>query len=301
MAEDTWTSADYKRAGVLAGLTGVAMSALLAGIAWLTVPTQIDGDLLYRLAPPQPDVRLEITEADALAQALDHAGLTWPPGPPPVPTVVNKQLPTDMAKLDPHARRALFLRLTWTPAMLVNRRIEQERQFVVRVTDGPLPRRGTVERHALDILAARYDVATSNDAFAETLLRRIDVVPAELVMATAAIQSAWGISSMAVRANALFGEWTDARPGKPAAFGSLSDSIESFMHHINTAPELEAFREERERQRESGAFPELSLLAARLAPVSPRGTDFARDIDGLIQQHTLHLAGTPSADQGERH
>ncbi len=92
-------------------------------------------------------------------------------------------------------------------------------------------------------------------------LEKIDLVPVSLVLAQAAVESAWGESRFAREGNNLFGEWTWGKKGlipegrdenakhKLRIFNNLDESIVRYMLNLNRHRSYKAFRTLRAHKR----------------------------------------------------
>ena len=99
-------------------------------------------------------------------------------------------------------------------------------------------------------LADRYGVkveAAENQQVIDQLLLRVAPLPPSLVLAQAAIESAWGTSRFARQGNNLFGQWcyqkgcglvplrrsADSKH-EVAKFDSVAAAVEAYLHNLNT-------------------------------------------------------------------
>ena len=157
-------------------------------------------------------------------------------------------------------------------------------------------------------MAVAYKVikgeADLNDpALQDTLLRRVDILPASLVLAQAAEESGWGTSRFAVEGNALFGMWTwngkgitpiNQRSGlgnyKIAAYETPLQSVIAYMHNLNTHQAYRQLRERREELRKSGAKVTGLELASTLTKYSERGQAYVNSLKKLIEGNRLQPA-----------
>ena len=92
-------------------------------------------------------------------------------------------------------------------------------------------------------------------------LEKIDTIPVSLVLAQAAVESAWGESRFVKEGNNLFGEWTWGKIGiipkgrdknathRLRIFKSLDDSVSRYMLNINRHRSYKDFRSLRSHQR----------------------------------------------------
>ncbi len=138
-----------------------------------------------------------------------------------------------------------------------------------------------------------------SEEFWEVALRRVDAVPDHLVLAQAANESAWGTSRFAREGNNLFGQWcfrqgcglvpNDRPEGESyevARFASVSESIGSYMHNLNTGRTYKELREIRAAARRKGHEPEATDLAAGLMSYSQRGEDYILELRSMIRYNS---------------
>ena len=88
-------------------------------------------------------------------------------------------------------------------------------------------------------------------------LKRVNIIPKNLVLAQAAIESGWGKSRFVKEANNIFGQWTFSDFGlvpndrdkdkkhKLRVFKNLSSSIRAYMKNLNSNRAYKEFREAR--------------------------------------------------------
>jgi Bax protein len=167
---------------------------------------------------------------------------------------------------------------------------------------------GFLDRRWLRGLAGDYalDPPDRPDvAFVDHLLRRVDIIPASLVLAQAANESAWGTSRFARHGNNLFG--THAHDGSGlvphrraagrrftvASYDSASESIEDYVRNLNTDVRYRHLRSIRARLRRDRQPISGYLLANGLDAYSRRGAEYVDIIQSIISSN--HLA---QYDQG---
>jgi Bax protein len=132
--------------------------------------------------------------------------------------------------------------------------------------------------------------------FWQTALRRVDALPDHLVLAQAANESAWGTSRFAREGNNLFGQWCfregcglvpASRPEgatyEVARFDSVSQSIGSYMHNLNTGRTYQELRDIRAEARDQGREPDAEEMAGGLMSYSERGEDYIRELRSMIR------------------
>ncbi len=136
------------------------------------------------------------------------------------------------------------------------------------------------------------------EEFWEIALKRVDALPDHLVLAQAANESAWGTSRFAREGNNLFGQWCFRqgcglipadRPAdatyEVARFDSISQSIGSYMHNLNTGRTYQELREIRSEARQKGQDPDANAMAAGLMSYSERGEDYITELRSMIRHN----------------
>ena len=152
-------------------------------------------------------------------------------------------------------------------------------------------------------LAITYSVdtqATNEQALVRELLLKVDVIPASLVLAQAASESAWGTSRFALEGNNIFGQWcfeegcgiipnrrVEGATHEVKSFDSIEAAIEGYFLNINSHRLYAAFRQERARLRRLGRRLDPILLAQGLDRYSQRGENYIDEVQTLIQQNDL--------------
>jgi len=164
-------------------------------------------------------------------------------------------------------------------------------------------------------LANDYRIEDSDDpgALIESLLQRVDVIPAGLALAQAANESAWGKSRFAKEGNNLFGTWTyDEDKGikpqrRPAGkthlvrnYDSLEASVRDYMHNLNSHPAYQPLRKRRAAQRAERQPLSAMHLAGGLTAYSEKGDEYVELIQSMIRSnHLEHVAQLQLADAGQ--
>jgi len=170
------------------------------------------------------------------------------------------------------------------------------------IADSGAPLSGR-ERDWVVNLAIAYDVDTnpaSNLVLVNELLLKVDVIPASIVLAQAANESAWGTSRFALEGNNVFGQWcfvegcgivpnrrVEGATHEVKSFDTIEDAIESYFLNINSHPLYIGFRQERARLRQLGQRLDPFLLVQELGRYSQRGENYIDEVQTMIQQNNL--------------
>lgn len=159
------------------------------------------------------------------------------------------------------------------------------------------------ERDWVVALATTYKVdieAATDQYLVSELLLRVDVIPASLVLAQAANESAWGTSRFTLEGNNIFGQWcfvegcgivpnrrVEGATHEVRSFDTIEAAIEGYFLNINSHPLYVGFRQERARLRQLGRRLDPILLVQGLGRYSQRGENYIHEVQTMIQQNDL--------------
>lgn len=164
------------------------------------------------------------------------------------------------------------------------------------------------ERLHLHLILKKYKIKQAESTMqnpikpelVKKLLNRVDKVPASLILAQSANESAWGTSRFARQANNFFGIWCFSKGCgiKPlsrdeglihevAKFKEVQDGVNYYTRMINTHIAYKALRRIRANQREEGQFLSGSKLAEGLIKYSERGDAYVQEIKAMIRTNKL--------------
>lgn len=203
---------------------------------------------------------------------------------------------------DPVEARKAKLVNTLLPLIQENNRILLEKRqraesLMARVRHGDsLSKR---DREWLETMGKRYrlpEVEQVDEEWMTILLRRLDIIPADLALAQAAMESAWGRSRFAREGNNYFGQWCfskgcglvpDKRPAgaryEVQRFGSPAESVAGYMRNLNSHPRYTELRLIREKARAENADISGQQLAGGLHGYSAIGDTYIRTLRILIR------------------
>ena len=231
------------------------------------------------------------------------------PSAPAVPAV-----PDFAAIVEVRERKAAFFAFLVRPVEDENARIRAQRRKVLAIRRNILADTlDTAVRCQLAALAAEYRVPSEGAPLATTtqLLRRIDVVPIDLALVQAAIESGWGRSRFAPLGNNLFGTRC-FRPGcgfvpaqRPPGevyevrrFRSIEEAVAVYMHNLNTHAGYFELRRRRAAFRDDQKPVTGAALADTLGIYSTRRQDYVDQVVAMIGQY--HALADPSGPPGDR-
>ncbi len=213
-----------------------------------------------------------------------------------VPPVFAARIATDLDALDLEAKKQAFLKIALPLVARENARIRGERRHIT----GPA-------KDVPEYIWEKYQVTPGDIA---TLRRRIDVIPASMVLAQAALESGWGTSRFARDANNLFGirTYNPDTPGlepekadgfKVVKYADLSEGMGHYMLNLNTHPAYLEFRQARLEMRALGRDPDARHLATRLTQYSEIPKTYSKLLHQIIDAEKLEdFDGVRLIDEG---
>jgi len=293
-----------RRKPLLTSLAAAGLAAAAGLTLYLYAPAQNGGGLgLIPSAGAVPAVTVQ-GPASALRQYLNELGYRLDDiraGRGAVPRLHLADMPEDMdAVQDVDARKRLFLRLMLPLALHANERVAAERASLLALA-GRMRSGETLteaEQDWLNGLAERYETDPRD---LDGLIRRVDAVPPSLVLGQAALESGWGTSRFAREGNALFGQRVFGAAGKGLdpldagegpvfrvrSFETPQESVDAYLHNLNTHPAYAEFRALRARMAKAGTGPDSLALARTLHAYSEEGTDYIRLLTQIIRINRL--------------
>ncbi|NWF67134.1 MAG: glucosaminidase domain-containing protein [Campylobacterales bacterium] len=131
-------------------------------------------------------------------------------------------------------------------------------------------------------------------------LRKIDVVPPSLALAQAALESGWGKSRFAKKANNFFGQWnfngigldslaSNSTNQKIKVFESVNDAVSNYMLNLNRHFAYSEFREKRYLSRVIGENFDGIEASKTLINYSELGKKYVSKVQEMINSHDLSL------------
>jgi Bax protein len=162
----------------------------------------------------------------------------------------------------------------------------------------------------LSTLAELYELDTDDltDAeFLAGLLLRVDKIPASLALAQAANESAWGTSRFAQHGNNYFGQWCysdgcglvpnrrrEGATHEVRSFDSVKDSVQAYIHNLNTFPSYQMLRRIRQQLRFQNKPVDGASLTDGLESYSSRGHDYIDELQNMIYSNNLLSRDNPT-------
>jgi Bax protein len=275
----------------------IVLAALLAGFAPVRQQSKVV-DMRLTLQ------RLEVESARELEAYFESVGYGWPlQADQQIPPLELRTLPKDLYKIDDVTqRKALFFRSLLPIVLAENEKLLELRAKIIELIGIGVANLDDGRRRWLESIAAFYKVRGNiRDSHVQRkLLRRVDVVPAALVLAQAANESAWGTSRFALQGNNLFGLWTyrqasgivpQNRPEGASyavrAFSSIDASVRAYLQNLNTNAAYTELRKLREDMRVTGEEFDSHRLAVGLLAYSSRGEEYVEEIQAMMRSNRL--------------
>ena len=304
---------DYKRAVLalmalsVAALYGAAAACPVdrperAVRAWVALP-QVTPEFEALLPDVSAAPQLEVTsvsEPHQALEALDFGLKSVRRGNARVPRLFVGNLPADFdTTMVVAERKQAFIRMVLPLILKANEDVLAERHRLIdlegRVSSGL---EMSESAHAwLAALAEKYSAAPNDFV---TLLRRVDAVLPTLALAQSIEESGWGRSRFAREGNALYGQrvWRQGAGFVPEergesetfevrAFGSLLESVQSYVVNLNRHYAYEDYRAMRARMRAHDTEFDGLWLATTLANYSERRGAYVDALTRLIVSNRL--------------
>lgn len=201
------------------------------------------------------------------------------------PDVILSSLDFDLRRIkDVNEKKETFFKVMLPIIAAQNDKIRAERQQIIDdPADAPKP------------LYEKYDVEVGD---VDALLKRVDVVPASLVLAKAALESGWGSSRFARKGNNFFGMRTydEDVPGiapkgatgfKVIKYRNINHGVRMYMQNINKHSAYAKLRAARAKARDAGKQPSGMALTNYLTAYSEIPEEYGNRLRSLIKVNKL--------------
>jgi Bax protein len=157
------------------------------------------------------------------------------------------------------------------------------------------------DRYAVDIEGVDTVEGAGNQQLIDQLLLRVAPLPPSLVLAQAAIESAWGTSRFARQGNNLFGQWcyqkgcglvplrrsADSKH-EVAKFDSVAAAVEAYLHNLNTHRAYKDLRVLRAELSAAESSASGHQLAQTLLYYSELRQVYVDEVQAVIRINKLH-------------
>ena len=224
-----------------------------------------------------------------------------------LPGLLLSSLPSDLQRIDsPKLRKFLFIQAALPLILEVNQKILSERSKIKSTFKEKS--RGVIfdasKKKWLENIQKNYGLSDwgqkYNAAFFDSMLKRVDIVPASMALAQSAEESGWGTSRFAHEGNALFGQrvWRSATGMIPRlrprgekflvrSFNNLLESVWAYAFNLNTHPAYIDFRAARRKLRLAGEDVVGLKLIGKLGNYSEKGEEYVSKIKKIIKLNQL--------------
>ena len=217
---------------------------------------------------------------------------------------ILSSLPSDFDQLqDVKLKKKLFYLITLPIIHESNRLILEDREMIINIEKKFL--RKTLNENEVNEtvrLAVKYklDYSTIDLKLFRDLKQRINIIPVSLALAQAIVESGWGQSRFALEGNALYGQWTtneqkgiipeDRDEDKTHAvrkFENLQQSVQAYMHNINTHRAYYSFRVVRRIAERVQYTDPISAKVKFLAAYAEIGQEYVDKLELIIESNKL--------------
>jgi Bax protein len=217
---------------------------------------------------------------------------------------ILSSLPLDFNQLqDVKLKKKLFYLITLPIIHESNRLILEDREMVINIEKKFL--RADLNENEVNEtvrLAVKYklDYSTIDLKLFRDLKQRINIIPVSLALAQAIVESGWGQSRFALEGNALYGQWTtneqkgiipeDRDEDKTHAvrkFENLQQSVQAYMHNINTHRAYYSFRVVRRIAERVQYTDPISAKVKFLAAYAEIGQEYVDKLELIIESNKL--------------
>jgi len=217
---------------------------------------------------------------------------------------ILSSLPSDFDQLqDVKLKKKLFYLITLPIIHESNRLILEDREMVINIEKKFL--RADLNENEVNEtvrLAVKYklDYSTIDLKLYRDLKQRINIIPVSLALAQAIVESGWGQSRFALEGNALYGQWTtneqkgiipeDRDEDKTHAvrkFENLKQSVQAYMHNINTHRAYYSFRVVRRIAERVQYTDPISAKVKFLAAYAEIGQEYVDKLELIIESNKL--------------
>jgi len=217
---------------------------------------------------------------------------------------ILSSLPSDFDQLqDVKLKKKLFYLITLPIIHESNRLILEDREMVINIEKKFL--RADLNENEVNEtvrLAVKYklDYSTIDLKLFRDLKQRINIIPVSLALAQAIVESGWGQSRFALEGNALYGQWTtneqkgiipeDRDEDKTHAvrkFENLPQSVQAYMHNINTHRAYYSFRVVRRIAERVQYTDPISAKVKFLAAYAEIGQEYVDKLELIIESNKL--------------
>jgi Bax protein len=240
------------------------------GSAALALGLGMGGNSLYKFAnPPAPVLH------HAVAHTSDEGDA---PSINTLDTMMQSEKPnqSNTVQQTPEQIKKAFILKIKPLIDKENDSILSDRNFLIHIEN-----KSNLDNHQtakFQLISKKYG---SNDI--KELLSRVDVIPTVLTLSQAALESGWGSSKFAVNNHSLFGQKASRDSNDFASYANINQSVQAYMHNLNTNPAYKKFRQARYYMRKHGDELNPILLARTLVAYDSTGNKYTKKIQNMVK------------------
>jgi Bax protein len=287
---------------------------LLMTLAMVLVPVEESGSFVSKLTPDEQVTGFSATELVATEEisiaepelAITAEVSVYHPNSVKLGQA-NGYSPPDFSKIGiASQRKEAFYDYLLPMVHKANAEVLLERQWLLSMADKLTLQQSlsAIELEELTKVEGRYRLSAGDKQPAKrvnSLLLRVDVVPASLTVAQAAKESGWGTSRFATEGNNFFGIWCfyqgcgltplrrrDGLAHEVGTFDTVEEGVRYYIRTINTHVAYNHLRELRAEGRRQNQFQLGEVLANGLISYSERGMAYVREVQTMIRYNKLH-------------
>ena len=213
----------------------------------------------------------------------------------PVKPIYLSQLPKDLNRLkNAKKKKDTFIKIIIPLILDENNKILENRKKLFKILGKSTNSMG--EKRWLKRRFKEYGIKKGDIT---ELKVRMDIIPASIAIAQAAIESGWGTSRFALEGNAMFGQWTWSKNGiepteksknkshKILKFSMLRSSVKAYKNNLNTHNGYKEFREKRAELRKNNKKISGLKLVNYLYNYAATGKEYTESLKKAIDQNRL--------------
>ena len=198
-----------------------------------------------------------------------------------VPDIIISKLPIDFSLIEStNEKKNLFIQSILPLIIKENNKIVQLNQNIKDIKNNVFDYTSRENALFLKKMYKQYKVKTQN---IDELIVKVDVIPASIALAQAALESGWGTSRFVLEGNALFGQWSwfkgsgivpeqrDAEESHEIKiFSTLRGSVAAYMKNLNSNNNYDDFRLARNLYRKNNIGIDAIELTSHLSKYAER-------------------------------
>jgi Bax protein len=219
--------------------------------------------------------------------------------------------PEPVIEVSVSEKKATFFAYLQPMIEQANNEVLSQREELLGI-QADLPQLSKAQTESLAELTKTYRVDIKLNSEQQTLLlvSKINTIPAALILAQAANESAWGTSRFAREGNNFFGQWcfskgcgivpnsrNEGADHEVASFDSPLGSVRSYIRNLNSHPAYQGLRDLRDLALSQGEKPSGETLAQGLIGYSERGEEYVKEIQSMIRYNKLSRFDAGSIDK----